>query len=82
MTQIYIEGLQPRIERHWKNLGKKPKTRRIMLTKEEEKMPKPKSRKKKTKTASEDVEMKPESSEDERVRYLKEQVEFLSKQTL
>ena len=36
MVEIYLEGLTPRIQDHWKKLGKKPKKRKIELVGEAE----------------------------------------------
>ncbi|MBW2974585.1 DUF853 family protein [Candidatus Woesearchaeota archaeon] len=36
MVDIYLEGLKPRLEDHWKKLGKKPEKRKIKLVAEEE----------------------------------------------
>jgi hypothetical protein len=36
VVDIYLEGLKPRIEKEWENLGKKPKKRELILVAEEE----------------------------------------------
>ena len=36
MVEIYLEGLTPRIEDHWKKLGKRPKKRQLKLVGEDE----------------------------------------------
>ncbi|MBN1502344.1 DUF87 domain-containing protein [Candidatus Woesearchaeota archaeon] len=36
MVDIYLEGLKPRVEKHWQTLGKKPQKREVELISEQE----------------------------------------------